>query len=136
MKSPLRDRGSTSVEVVLLMFVVLGIGLFLGYVGRLNAAGVQVANTAQAAARAASLANDSTEAQAAMDAAVAGSSLANYCIGGPSAKLEAPSADWFGSTVTVTVRCTVKQQALAGVWVPGERTLAVADTQVVERFRS
>ena len=42
---------------------------------------------------------------------------------------------WQGGTVTVAVSCTVSNQALTGVWTPGERTVTVSDTQVIERFR-
>jgi Flp pilus assembly protein TadG len=134
-----RDRGFVgSVEIVYLGIAALLAVVFLGYLGRLAAAGIQVTNAAQDAARAASLADDPTQAQTAVQDALRRSGLPQRCLGSPSASFRwQPSeiGSWRGSAVTVTVTCTVSNQSLSGIWSPGNRTLSVTDTQVVERFR-
>ena len=134
-----RDAGFVSaVEVVYLGIAALVAITFLGYLGRLSAAGLQVTNSAQDAARAASLAPNATEASVAASEAVRRSGLPERCLGDPSAATTwAPSdlGTWQGGTVTVTVSCTVSNQTLTGVWSPGVRTVTVSDSQVIERFR-
>lgn len=128
---------ATPVEMMYLLVFVLAALLFLGFVGRLHAAGVQVTNTAQAAARAASQAPGANAALAAAEAVVAGSALADRCEHGAGVQLSwAPSATgvWQGGSVTVQVRCVVSNQALAGVWAPGSRTITVDDTQPIDRY--
>lgn len=125
------------VDVLFVALACLAIVVFLGYVGRLHAAGVQVTNTSQAAARAASLSANSVAAAAAAQQAVDDSSLASRCSGGPRADLSwTPSATgtWQGGSVTVRVTCTVTNGALSGVWSPGSRTIAASDAQPVDRY--
>jgi Flp pilus assembly protein TadG len=134
-----RDRGFVgSVEVVYLGIAALVAVVFLGYLGRLAASGIQVTNAAQDAARAASLAADPAAAQAAAQAAVQRSGLPERCIGDASASFEWTPSDigsWRGASVTVSVTCTVSNQSLTGVWSPGNRTITTRDTQIVEPFR-
>jgi Flp pilus assembly protein TadG len=134
-----RDLGvATPVEMMYLLVFCLVAVLFLGFVGRLHATGVEVTSTAQAAARAASLAADPTAAAVAAEAAVASSSLHTRCGGGASASLDwVPSAagTWRGGSVTVTVACTVDNQSLTGVWSPGSRTVRMRDTQPIDRYQ-
>ena len=134
-----RDAGFVSaVEVVYLGIAALVMITFLGFLGRLSAAGVQVTNSSQDAARAAASARDPDEARAAADAAVARSGLPERCQGDPSAEFSWEPSDlgtWQGAVVTVTVSCTVANQTLTGIWTPGSRTVTVSDSQVVERFR-
>ena len=121
----------------LLIFCLVAI-VFLGFVGRLHAAGVQVTNGAQAAARAASQAPNPVAAQQAADAAVATSTLTARCIGGPAVHLTwvpSPAGTWQGGSVTVQVSCTVRNQSLSGVWSPGSRTVTMRDTQPVDRYQ-
>lgn len=60
------DSGvATPVEMMYLLIFCLLAVVFLGFVGRLHAAGVEVANAAQSAARAASMAPDPVAAEAA-----------------------------------------------------------------------
>src|SRR5687768_4151212 len=125
----LRDRGIvTSVEMMFVLIFALVALVFVSYLGRLHAAGVQVTNTSQAAARAASQAANSDEGAAAAEAAVAGSSVASRCVGGGSTAMTwVPSATgtWQGGAVTVTVSCTVANSSLTGIWSPGTRTISV-----------
>jgi Flp pilus assembly protein TadG len=136
---PAADPGV--VTPVELMYVLVGCVvalLFLGYLGRLHAAGIQVTNTSQAAARAASIAADPVEARAVAQQIVAESTLATRCASAPVTSLAwqpSPTGEWRGGAVTVTVSCTVRNQALSGVWSPGSRTLSAADTQPIDRYR-
>lgn len=133
------DAGFVSaVEVVYLGIAALVMITFLGFLGRLSAAGVQVTNSAQDSARAAAIARDPDEASAAAQSAVSRSGLPARCQGEPTAAFSWEPSElgtWQGAVVTVTVSCTVSNQTLTGVWTPGDRTVTVSDSQVVERFR-
>ncbi len=79
---PPRDAGFVAaVEVVYLGIAALVMVVFIGYLGRLSAAGVQVTNSAQDAARAASIADDPDEASTAAARAVERSGLPTRCQG-------------------------------------------------------
>ena len=131
------DAGvATPVEMMYLLVFCLVAVVFLGFVGRLHAAGVQVANAAQSAARSASLAPDPNSAQIAAADAVDGYGLQSRCTGGPTVEMSwnpSPSGSWQGGSVTVQVRCVVRNQSLTGVWSPGSRTVVVTDTQPIDR---
>ncbi len=127
-----------AVEVVYLAIAALVMVVFIGYLGRLSAAGVQVTNSAQDAARAASLADDPGAAEAAASSAVNRSGLPGRCSGGPSMAFSWEPSElgtWRGALVTVSVTCTVANQSLTGVWTPGVRTVTVTDQQIVDRYR-
>ena len=132
------DGIATPVEMMyLLIFCVVAV-LFLGFLGRLHATGVQVTNTAQSAARAASQASDPAAARRAAGTVVAASSLAQQCTGRPTVSVSwTPSStgSWQGGSVTVQVSCTVHNQSLTGVWSPGDRTVTMRDTQPVDRYQ-
>jgi Flp pilus assembly protein TadG len=134
-----RDRGIvTSVEMMYVLIFALVALVFIGYLGRLHAAGVQVTNTSQAAARAASQAANSEEGAAAASAAVAGSSLSTRCAGGGAAAMSwtpSETGTWQGGAVTVTVTCVVENASLSGIWSPGSRTISVSDTQPIDRYK-
>ena len=132
------DGVATPVEMMYLLIFCMVAVVFLGFVGRLHAAGVQVTNTAQAAARAASIAPDPAAAQQAATTAVASSSLAGRCQGGGQVRLTwapSPTGTWQGGSVTVQVSCTVRNQALTGFWSPGVRTVVMRDTQPIDRYQ-
>ena len=139
MQSPNSDRGIvTSVEMMFVLVFALLAVVFLSYLGRLHAAGVQVTNTSQAAARAASQAADSAQGQAAAQAAVAGSTLSSRCAGGGSTAVSWSPSDagtWQGGAVTVTITCVVENTSLSGLWSPGSRTIRVSDTQPIDRYK-
>jgi hypothetical protein len=132
-----RDRGvATPVEMMYLLACCIVSVVFLGFLGRLHAAGVEVTNTAQAAARAASLAPNPTAAELAANRTVGDSSLLRRC--SPHTVMSwTPSASgaWQGGSVTVEVVCTVRNQTLTGVWSPGSRTVVMRDTQPVDRYQ-
>ena len=142
MSVPARHRRDAGVVTAVEMLYVLVFGLvallFLGYLGRLHAAAIQVQNATQAAARAASQASTAADAERAADATLDASSLTDRCDGALSSSLAwapSPSGAWQGGAVTVTVRCTLANDALAGVWAPGDRTISASDTQPVDRYQ-
>ncbi|MEI7546454.1 MAG: hypothetical protein WCK21_00135 [Actinomycetota bacterium] len=133
------DEGfATPVEMMyLLVFCIVAV-LFLGFLGRLHAAGVEVTNAAQSAARAASLAPNPTAARQSATQAAGASLLNRRCQGGARVSTvvrRAPDGTWQGGSVTVTVVCTVTLRSLAGVWAPGRRTVTMSDTQPVDRYQ-
>lgn len=134
-----RDRGMvTPVETMYLLVLAVAAVTLLGYLGRLHASGIEVSAVAQAAARAASLAPSSSAGSTAARATVDRSGLAARCTGGARTEMSwsgSPTGTWHGGSVTVTLRCTVTQTSLAGIWAPGSRTFVVADTQPIDRFR-
>lgn len=134
-----RDRGVLApVEMMFVLVFLLAALVFIGFLGRLHAAGVEVANTSQSAARAASLSADSRLGAEASAEVVSSSSLVSRCSTPPRADLTwTPSVDgtWQGGSVTVTVTCEVDQGELAGVWAPGTRTISASDTQPIDRYQ-
>lgn len=134
-----RDVGMvTAVEMMYLLLFLLVTLAFFGFVGRLHAAGVHVSNTAQSAARAASLSADSSAAGWAAQQAVDVSTLPQNCSVQPLTELSwEPSAtgEWQGGSVTVTVSCQLDNAGLAGLWSPGTRTVSVSDTQPIDRYK-
>jgi len=133
-----RDRGVVgSVELLYLLLFVLLATTFLGYLGRLSSAGIDVTNAAQDAARAASLEPDESSGRTAAQAALSRSGLPGACGGTATVSLAtSPAGTWQGAVVTVEVSCTVPNSSLTGLWTPGLRTLVATDAQVVERFQS
>jgi Flp pilus assembly protein TadG len=121
--------------MVLLIFALAAWGV-LAWVGRLNSTSQNVANTAQAAARAASIAADPERGRVAANRAVAASGLPTPCAGTPQVAMGWTPGDngtWIGGTVTVTLRCTIANDepfATAG------RTVTVSDRQIVDPYVS
>ena len=129
---------ATPVEMMyLLVFCIVAV-LFLGFVGRLHAAGVQVTNTAQSAARAASQAPTRRPPKPPLRRWSALCRLRTRCEGGADVNVTwvlSPAGAWQGGSVTVQVSCTVRNQSLTGVWAPGTRTVTMGDTQPVDRYQ-
>ena len=132
------DGVATPVELMYVLVCCLVALAFLGFVGRLHAAGVEVANAAQSAARAASMEGTSRRAAKAAEDAVRKSVLSHRCGGGLATHLTwvpSSSGTWHGGSVTVEVTCTVTNESLAGVWAPGSRTIVMSDVQPVDRYQ-
>lgn len=133
------DQGvATPIEMMYLVVFCMVAVIFLGFVGRLHAAGVQLTNAAQDAARSASMAPDPAAAEVAALQAVSTNGLKARCSGGPTVRMTwTPSLSgvWQGGSVTVAVTCVVRNQSLTGVWSPGSRTVTTTDTQPVDRYQ-
>jgi hypothetical protein len=124
--------------MVAMAVAALAAVVFLGFLGRLHAAAVQVTNVAQSAARAASLEMDPSAGERAALDIVGASPLSTRCVGGGRTTLAwapSPTGEWRGGSVTVTVECSVRLQSLAAVWVPGSHIVAMSDTQPVDRYQ-
>lgn len=132
------DAGTaTPVEMIVLLLFGVMVMAFLGYLGALHGAGVEVTSAAQSAARAGSMAATPVAAQTAA-AAAAQQVLAGRCTGGLSTRLTwaaSPTGSWRGGAVTVEVRCVVPNRSLGGAFAGGSRTLVATDTQPVDRYR-
>ena len=139
MHRPGRDESgqAATIEVLLLLVVVLAGWFFLAYLGRLNAAGQNLENAAQSAARAASQTGDPTTAETAATDVLAVSNLDLPCTSRPAPDVTFhPGSDggWRGGTVTVRLSCQVRNHTLGSVWTPGTRTITASDTQIIDRF--
>jgi Flp pilus assembly protein TadG len=129
------DRGQTLGPELL---VILGLALvcwgFLAWLGRLTATSQDLANTAQAAARAASQQPDPASAHAAAVNAAHSSNLAGACTNQPTVVMDwtaGPQGTWRGGAVTVTLQCTIATRESASF---EGRTIAASDTQVIDRY--
>ena len=132
------DQGfATPVEMMVLVTFCLAAVLVIGYLGRLHAAGVQVTNAAQSAARAASIATTPSEARVvATDSAT--TALDGRCLEPPVVRTTwtaSAAGTWRGGSVTVLVSCRVGHDELSGMWAPGSRTVTMSDTQPIDRYR-
>lgn len=99
-----RQRGSLTVELVVLAPAMLLIMLFLVFAGRVIEAHGQVGGAARDAARAASIALSPGAANLGANQA-AEDDLAHWCAGGPRAEVQ--GFEQGSKEVTVTVHCTV-----------------------------
>lgn len=129
-----RERGSASLELVLMTPPLVLLLLFVVFVGRLAEARADVDRAARDAARAASLARDPASAETAGVAAAD----ATLDSGGVSCRELQVSVDTdsfgAGSAVAVTVSCTVEIGDLALLRVPGARLLSATFVEPVDAF--
>ena len=133
------DRGVASpVEMMMVLVVCLVAVMFISFLGRLHAAGVEVTTVAQSAARAASLTNGPVAARETAADVVASSELATRCSTAPTASVTCERSalgGWRGGSVTVRVTCVMDNSSLAAMWAPGRHTVRVSDTQRVDVYR-
>jgi Flp pilus assembly protein TadG len=129
------DRGSASLELVLITPALIVLLLFVVFVGRLEQARGDVDRAARDAARAASIARSSDEARSQGEAA-ARSTLQS---GGVTCRglTVAVKVDDFapGGSVAATVTCDVDLADVALLGVPGRRTLTAAFSEPVDVYR-
>jgi Flp pilus assembly protein TadG len=130
------DSGqSAGPEMMLVLVFALAAWGLLAWVGRLTSSSEDMANTAQSAARAASIADDPVSGRAAAQAAVAASDLSTPCADSPSVVMAWQAGDdgsWIGGSVTITLSCNLgNDEPFAGAG----RTVTARDTQVIDPFR-
>ncbi|MFD9047887.1 TadE family protein [Streptomyces zaomyceticus] len=133
------DRGSYSVETVILAPAVIALMLLMIAFGRVIDAGGAVDSAARAAARAASLEREPGAAQAAGDAAAARSLTGE----GINCAATTVSVDTSGygldlgqeATVRVTVACTAPLGEIGLPGLPGSRTLTSSWTSPIDSYR-
>lgn len=133
------DEGvAEPIEMLFLFMFALGFMVFLGYLGRMNSAATSLSSASRAAARAASLGAGPSDGEAQAQSLLSRTSLAVPCHGRPDLTFTwAPSREgsWYGGSATVTLRCTIANQSLTGVLVPGDRTIVARATEVIDAFQ-
>ncbi len=129
------ERGSATVELVLLSPLLIALGLFVVLCGRLVSAQLDVDAAAHSAARAASLAhNPSTAYRDALAAAT--DTLTGRAVACQSVEVVVDTAGMRpDGAVTVSVTCRVGLGDLALLGVPGSRAITARSTVPVDRFR-
>jgi Flp pilus assembly protein TadG len=118
-----------------LLVLALAAWSAIAWLGRLNATGQDLENTAQSAARAASQQTSPADAETAASRAVSLSNLASPCTDQPATELTwqpGPTGTWRGGSVTVTLTCTIDN---AEPFSGQGRTVSASDTQVIDRFQ-
>lgn len=129
------QRGSTSLELVLLTPALLVLMVFVVFVGRLAEARADVDRAAREAARAGSLARS---AHAALEGGVAaaGLTLREGGMACRSLRVDMDVAGFApGGNVLATVSCTVALEDLSPLRVPGSRTVVATFAQPVDNYR-
>ena len=130
------ERGSLTVELVVLTPVLLIMALAMVAFGRVTETRQQVVEAVRAGAEAASIAPDAASAQAASTAAVTGGngSLSRSC-GDPQVITDTGQFHPGGS-VTVTVVCHVPLADVAIPGMPGSTVVTASSTAPIDPYRS
>jgi Flp pilus assembly protein TadG len=136
------ERGQEmAVEVMVLLPVALFLVVLVVWTGRYTTSRSRLSDVAAAAARAATLENDEATGRAAARRTIAeatelpaecNSVTALVAVVGP----RGHPGSWRGARVTVSIDCTVRNTALAGVWAPGAAVLHGRATHPVDPFRA
>ncbi|MBR8743775.1 TadE/TadG family type IV pilus assembly protein [Nocardiopsis sp. MG754419] len=129
------DRGSASVELVLLTPVLLALALLMVLAGRVVDAGSTADGVAHSAARAASMERTAGAAEAAAAATAASSLAENGLVCGDHTVVLEHGGLVPGGAVTARVECRVGLDGLTGLGVPGSYTASGSATVVVDTFR-
>jgi Flp pilus assembly protein TadG len=129
------DRGSASLELVLITPALIVLLLFVVFVGRLEQARGDVDRAARDAARAASIARSSDEARSQGEAA-ARSTLQSGGVSCRGLTVDV-NVDAFapGGSVDARVSCDVDLADVALLGVPGRRPLTAAFSEPVDVYR-
>lgn len=131
----LRDAsGSVTVELVLTIPVLILMLWFLVFCGRLSDSWLRIGDVAHQAARAAT-ADRSPSAAAADARSTAEAALSDAGVTCQSLTVDTSGTLQAGSTVTVTVSCTVGLHDLALLRVPGTTTLTAQFASPVDVYR-
>lgn len=129
------DRGSATTELVLLTPLLILMLLFIVFCGRLADTSQRINDAAHQAARAASQAR-STPAATENARSTAQAALADAGVACQSLSVQTDTQGLHpGSTVTVTVVCSVDLSDLGLLGVPGATTLHTRFSSIVDFFR-
>jgi Flp pilus assembly protein TadG len=130
-----RERGSASVELVLMTPVLIVLLLFVVALGRLAAARGEVDAAARDAARAAANARSHTSAhESGVDAATA--TLRDRGVECRTLDVLIDTSEFRADgLVRGTVSCTVDLESVAGIGLPAARTLTATFTAPVDHYR-
>jgi Flp pilus assembly protein TadG len=129
------QQGSVAVEMAVLAPALVVLLLLVVFAGRVAQADGDVRRAASAAARAASLRQDPSDAEAA-GRQTAAANLADNRVGCARLDTEIDTTRFFaGGAVAVTVRCTASMADVSGLGVPGRRTFTARAVEVIDRYR-
>lgn len=130
------DRGSLTVEVVVLAPVVVMFALATLAFGRVSQARQQVVEAARAGAQAAAVGSDATDAQQAAQTAASNGILASsHTCSNP--QITANVAHFVpGGYVVVEVTCHVELSDLLVPGLPGSTTVQASSTAPIDPYRS
>jgi Flp pilus assembly protein TadG len=126
------DRGSSTVELVLLTPVLMMLVLLVVFAGRLTQANTRVRHAADQAARAASLASAGDMEAAGYQAAMADLVDSGVACMSPTISITHTSGP--GATVTSIVTCTVDRSTLAPL-APGNERIVGRSIEVIDQRR-
>lgn len=129
------DRGSASVELVLLTPALLAFALLMVLAGRVADANSTADQVAHSAARAASLERSVAAAEGAASSTAASSLAENGLSCGDHTVTLDHGGLTPGGAVTAVVECHVGLSGLTGLGVPGTLTVTGDATVVVDTFR-
>ncbi|MEV4033704.1 TadE/TadG family type IV pilus assembly protein [Streptomyces umbrinus] len=132
---PLREAGSATLELVLSIPVLIFMLAFLSYSGRMSGARLQIEDAAHQAARAATVSR-STSSAAANARSTAEAALSEAGVTCRPVTVATRGTLQPGSTMSVTVSCTVYLHDLALLRVPGTTTLTARFASPVDLHRS
>jgi Flp pilus assembly protein TadG len=125
------DRGSATVEIVLLAPVFLLLLAFVILAGGVESSRADVEGVAHASARAISL---SRTPAAAIDTARS-NAASSLGVGSSTCRHMGWAVHLDATEVTVTVRCSVDLSAASALPVPGSITVAASATEVFDHYR-
>ena len=127
------EKGSATLELVVLTPVLVGLLLLVVAAGRLVDARSALVGSARSAARAATTARSPEQARRAATAITDSRSRPGPHCGHLAVTLDT-TAFRAGGTVTATVTCTVSLSDLVGLSLPGYRTLTARATEPLDTF--
>lgn len=128
------DRGSATVQTVLVTPLLVAVGLFVVLCGRLVAVQLDIDSAAHAAARAASLAR--TAPAAVRDATETANAALAGRVSCPNLEVSVDTGNFRpGGTVTVTLTCSVPLRDLALLAVPGTRQVTARASSPIDVLR-
>lgn len=130
------ERGSATVELVILTPLLILLLLFVVALGRLAGARIDVGGAAAQAARAASIAR-SPAAASSFAQQTAASALASQHITCAHLDVSVDTSDFVpGGSVAVTVSCAVQLSDLTGLDLPATETVANRSVEPIDTYRS
>jgi Flp pilus assembly protein TadG len=125
------DRGSTSVELVILAPLIGILLLSVVVVGRVQVARADVEGAARSAARQIAIARDP---QSAISSAQSGAGT-SLDVGSPSCRTMTFTSSITEEWVTVTVSCVVDLDDASVLPVPGSMTVTATATEIIDAHR-
>jgi len=129
------ERGSVTVELVLVTPLLILLLLFIVALGRLASARIDVNGAAAQAARAASIARDPESATSAAKQTATGALADDHVTCANLAVATDTSGFSAGGTVAVTITCNVDLADLAGLRLPASTAISARSVSVVDTYR-